>query len=426
MNKLFAFLCVFVIFSVSISAQQSFMDRPSRRIEDDSSLRFALMDSWLKEVPSRVLNRRAELHTLQGGSRIQVRTTTGNGEFGIVLARELQGPLAAIAGNSFPGWAQGSWILTRRISDGAPIRIRIFLRSDPNMYVQFTPFTGDKSQMDVVLYNAYVVRSLPIPVAFERLLALPVEEALALAGARFPRQYFDPEPDMYLDTRAFIEAVRSRLPQLQYTDDGAIDENGRYVYIETLAMQEDPAGLNCSGFAKWIVDGILKPHTRELLPITPLKLPFNERNSSFTEPWEEIRDPYFGLDWIRNLGSRAGTVLRSPAFSVLEEFEVRARPFSQIIFRQNGSSSVRHYPGFLPDIGYGFEGLYPLLYTLAINEPGRIYLAAVNNEVGAPVTAENQRGLPRMRQYYHIAVLVPYFNEYGDFRVTVFESAAET
>ena len=364
------------------------------------------------------------MHTLQGGSRIEVRSERGNGEFGIVLARELQGPMAA--GNSFPGWAQGSLILTRRISDGAPLRIRVFLKSDPNMYVQFTPFSGDRSQMDVVLYNAYVVRSLPIPMAFERLMLLPVEEAIAMAGARFPRHYFDPEPDMYRDSRAFINAVRQRLPDLQFIDDGAIDENGRYVYIETLLNQGDPAGLNCSGFAKWIVDGILKPHTGQFLPIAPLKEPFNERNSSFTEPWERIRDPYFGLDWIRNLASRAGTALRSPAFSVLEEFEVRTHTFSHIISLDNGSSTVRHYPGFLPDIGYGFEGLQALLYTLAVNEPGRIYLAAINNEIGAPTTVENPRGLPRMRQYYHVAVLVPFFNEFGNFQVIVFESAAET
>jgi hypothetical protein len=31
-----------------------------------------------------------------------------------------------------------------------------------------------------------------------------------------------------------------------------------------------------------------------------------------------------------------------------------------------------------------------------------------------------------MRQYFHVAVLVPYFNENGAFQVAVFESAAET
>jgi hypothetical protein len=210
-------------------------------------------------------------------------------------------------------------------------------------------------------------------------------------------------------------------------DDGAIDENGNYVFINTLLSQNSSApGLNCSGFAKWIVDGILKPVTGELLSIAPLKQAFGNRGSSFTQPWEELRDPFFGLDWCRNLASKAGAVLRSPAFTALEEFEVRNWPFSQVIFRDNSGSSVRSYPGFLPDAGFSIEGIHPLLYSLAIDEPGRIYLAAVNTEIGAPTTPDNLRGTPRLRQYFHIAVLVPYFNEQGNFQVTVFESAEET
>ena len=87
---------------------------------------------------------------------------------------------------------------------------------------------------------------------------------------------------------------------------------------------------------------------------------------------------------------------------------------------------IRPYPGFLPDAGFSFEGIHPLLYTLAIDEPDYIYLASVNNEIGPPATPDNPRGGIRMRQHYHIAVLVPYFNEYGNFRVAVFESAEET
>jgi hypothetical protein len=110
----------------------------------------------------------------------------------------------------------------------------------------------------------------------------------------------------------------------------------------------------------------------------------------------------------------------------LAEIEVRDLPFSMVLIRQNGTSSAHAYPGYVQNAGFGVEGLMPLLYTLAVDEPGRIYLAAVNDELGAPVTPDNPRGLPRIRQYYHIAVLVPYFTERGVFQVAVFESAAET
>jgi hypothetical protein len=281
--------------------------------------------------------------------------------------------------------------------------------------------------MDVVLYGGYVVRSLPVPVPFERLYTMPLNDVLNLAGPRFPRRYFDPIPEDYYYSRKFIAQVRPHLSRLRFADDGAIDENGNYVFIETLMPQTaGVAGLNCSGFAKWLIDGILRPVTGKRLSIPPLKAPFGSRGSSLTELWEELRDPFFGLDWIRNLAAEANSVLRSTRYGILEEFEVRSDSFSLVLVPEERSFVLHSYPGFLHEAGYGTEGLYPLLYTLAIEEPGRFYLAAVNTESGPETTVDNPRGRPRLRQYFHVAALVPYFDEFGVFRVVVFESAAET
>ncbi|WP_411048633.1 hypothetical protein [Treponema primitia] len=413
-SRLIIVLLAFLGTLIPLSA----LDQPIARIPDDSSLRISLKDSWFTEVPSVVLNKRRLLQTLPGGGRVEVRAQAAGDEFMIILAREMNG--------SFPGWAQGSWVLTRRRNDGAALRIRIFPQSDFNTYVQFRPFSEDKCVMDVVIYNAYVVNSLPLPIPLERLFVLPLEEVLDLAKDKFPRQYFEPQVGSYRDVREFIGRFRERLPELSFRDDGAIDENGRYVFINDLAVQDGEAGLNCSGFAKWVVDGILRPLTGERLSIGPLKAPFGERGSGFTAPYEELRDPFFGLDWTRNLASIAGKVLRAPAFGDLAEIEVRDAPFSAVIRRERQGPVVRSFPGYLNDAGFDIEGIHPLLYTLAIDEPGRIYLASVNAEMGAPVTADNPRGLPRMRQYFHVAILIPYFNEYGNFRVAIFESAEET
>jgi hypothetical protein len=340
---------------------------------------------------------------------VQVRAEAGRSEFVVILARERD--------RIFPYWTQGSWSLYRRMDDGGPIRLRFFPRSDPYGYVQFRPLDDRKSRMDVVLYDAYVVRDLPVPFAFERLLLVPAEEILRTAGAAFPRRYFEPRPEDYRDVRNFIAQVRQRLPELRYRDDGAIDEEGRYVFINTREVQDGAGGLNCSGFAKWVVDGILRPVTGSRLAIEPLKAPFGSRGSSFTEPYETLRDPFFGLDWTRNLASRANAALRAPEFGALQEIEVQKAPFSTIEIRQGRTAALRTYPGFLPNTGFGFEGLQPLLYTLALDEPGRIYLASLSDETGPA---------PRMRQHFHVAVLAPYFNEKGGFQVAVFESAAET
>jgi hypothetical protein len=280
--------------------------------------------------------------------------------------------------------------------------------------------------MDAVVYDAYIVRSLPLPVSLDRLYTMPLTEALKLAGDKFPRRYYEPNPSDYREQRSLIAKVRERLPELEFADDGAIDQTGRYVYINTGLEQRGQPGLNCSGFAKWLIDGILRPVTGERMEIPPLKAPFGQRGSSYTNLWEEWRDPFFGLDWIRNLASRAGTTLYSPSFGSLKEIEVRHEPFSQIILRGKRNSVVYSYPGFVENAGYGIEGLQALLYTLAIDEPGKFYLAAVNDERGPLSSPENPRGTPRMREYFHVAALIPHFNERGVFQITVFESAAET
>ena len=409
-------------------------DLPLSRIVDDSALRDSVKDSWLVETPGRVLAKPGVLHTLPGGGRVQLRAEASKDEFMVIFARELKNSNGNGRGNgnganrvgSFPGWAQGSWILIRNRNNGEATRIRVFLRSDPYTYVEFRPFTNDKCQMDVVLYNAYIVRSVTLPVTMERLYTMQLGDVLNLAGSQFPRRYFEPNPDDYRLQRQFITKVRENIKGLEFADDGAIDQRGNYVYINTgLEQKGNPPGLNCSGFAKWLVDGILKPFTGERLDIPPLKEPFGERGSTLTDLWERQRDPFFGLDWIRNLASTVWSKLLSPAFGNIDEIEVRSDHFSQMILRTKNNSTLYAYPGFLENAGFGIEGLQPLLYMLAIDEPGKFYLAAINNERGPVATQANPRGAPRMREYFHIAAFVPYFSENGVFHIVVFESAAE-
>jgi hypothetical protein len=391
-------------------------------IPDDSALRVLIKDAWLTAEPPMVLRNKSFTDTIPGGGPVQVRTETRGGEFTVILARERNG--------SFPGWAGGSWVFTRRLDTGRAERIRVFLRSDPLAYVQFRPMeenpalggktmgSTNKSLLDVVIHEAYIVRGLPIGIPFDRLLTIPLEEALAAAGDKFPGRYFEPDPRMYRDVWEFVQKVRAALPGLKFEDDGALDEQGRYVFIRNLAPQEPGrGGLNCSGFSKWIVDGILYPVTKNRLAIDPLKEATARRGSSLAANYEDLRDPFFGLDWTRNLAMEAAKAYRGPGFASVEEVEVREETFAAVIDRTRGASYARSYPGFLRNAGFSMEGLRPLLYTLAVNEPGNIYLASVNNESGPQ---------PSIRQHYHNAVLVPYFNEYGVFQITVFESAEET
>ncbi|MDR2097221.1 MAG: hypothetical protein LBP37_01705 [Spirochaetaceae bacterium] len=385
------------------------LDTPVSGIAEDLALRLKLFDAWFIETPSRVTSRPALLEVLPGGGRVEVRTERIRDEFGIVLAREFS--------RSFPGWAQGSWVITRSMKDGSLVRIRFFPRSDPYTYIQFYPLDGERSLMDVIAYDAYLARSVVVPLSLEHILSAPLQEVLRTLKQTALVRYFEPHPEDYQNIRALLGGVRRLLPGLSFADDGAINENGEYVFIKTLEPQKENFGLNCSGFVKWLVDGLLRPVTGRRLPIFPLKQRYGERGSSFTEPYEQSRDPFFGLDWIRNLASAVGLTLKSPAFTVLDEIEVRECPFSEVIVRTGRTSRTVPYTGFLPDAGFDIKNLKALLYTLAINEPDTVYLGAVNAELPPK---------PRTRQYFHVAAFFPYFDGYGTFHILVFESAAET
>ncbi|MCL2762304.1 MAG: hypothetical protein FWD36_03725 [Treponema sp.] len=414
------FLTFFFIFLGLVGQFAVGQDVAVGKIADDSALRNRVKDAWFFENPVKVLAQPRTLYRLAGGDNIELRAEAAQNEFMVIFAREHNNS------GKFPGWAQGSWVLTRRKDTGEATRIRVFLRSDFNTYVQFRPLNADKCLMDVVLYDAFMVRSLPLPVSFDRLYTMPLDEVLHLAGNKFPRKYFEPNPANYREQRLLIANIRKKLPELRYVNDGAMDQAGQYVYIDSGLEQSGQPGLNCSGFTKWLIDGILRPVTGERLAIPPLKAPFGDRGSSFTEAWEELRDPFFGLDWIRNLAAQAGTTLYSPAFGNIHEIEVRQEPFSQVILRGKNNSIIHSYPGFLEYAGYGVEGLWPLLYTLAIDEPNRFFLAAVNNEMSGPPPKSNPRRPILMRQYFHVMAFIPYFTENGIFQVAVFESASET
>jgi len=83
----------------------------------------------------------------------------------------------------------------------------------------------------------------------------------------------------------------------------------------------------------------------------------------------------------------------------------------------NGIQTYEPYPANFEIGGYRVDGLRPLLYVLAIREPGHFYVASFNRRMGQDVA---------LRQYFHEALLFPYFESGGEFKVAVFESAEET
>ncbi len=315
----------------------------------------------------------------------------------------------------FPLSSAGTYILRRRRSDGALDQLKIFVRSDPGFFVRIWPEgreeaspadrrDRERSAMSVYLAGVQVHREIPLPVSIETLLEEPFERIVDLTSARidWSRVYPSTDDPRYRDVALMASRARSMLHTLPDAEDGAMDEEGNLVFIESLVLQDQEPGFNCSGFAKWIVDGLHSGLYGSFLPIEPLKEKHLEvRGHRWSEPLEDARDPYFGLDWTRNLAVTMLSASQGGREVHPEAADVR---------------SVA-YEAYVEDVGYPVDRLSRIMYLLAVDEPGHFYIASLNREFGSD---------PVLHQHVHVAVLFPYFDDRGRFFVDVLERNVET
>ncbi len=329
-------------------------------------------------------------------------------------------------GATSPLYTQGTWILKRSPRDGAPIQAKVFLRGDSGTFLRMYP-AGDRCTMDLVVYGAVLNQGVPLPVSFERAFTSPMPDIVAWTSGIVDWSLFSPKPALYREVRAFVSTTRSRIGGLRYAYDGALDSSGMPVLIATGERQTGESGLNCSGFAKWIVDGFYRPLKGRLLdPLAMAKKRLDERVSDAAGPYESDLDPFFGLDWTRNLALALMDARYPSRPHSINEIDIRISAFAMITASGglgspeavNGSSGYTTYAAYQNDLGYRVDGLKALLYVLALREPGNIYLASFSRKSGGII--------PGLSRHYHVAVLAPYFEKTGEFKVAAFESVVET
>jgi hypothetical protein len=293
------------------------------------------------------------------------------------------------SGDDFPVYSQGSYIIKRNRRDGAFVQVKIFLRDDPGFFARIFP-TGGRARMNIFLAGRRTYSNVVLPIGFKELLGLPFGDIVRMTDGvvRWDLILRRPNPTRFaavLDAHEKI--MRGR-------------EEGTWARYEerTEAPAGSPVGSSLL-FAKWVADAMYRERSGELLEVEELAERRPEtRGHEFSAPFEEGRDPYLSLDWSRNTAAAlhrsvsptlAGAQGSKPA--TLEAHDVRSVAFSR----------------YVEDVGFPLGELRRVLFVLAAEDPGHIYLGSVNSERGED---------PTLRQHGRLYLFFPRFDQEGHFR----------
>ncbi|MFP3959560.1 MAG: hypothetical protein ACLFUX_05285 [Spirochaetaceae bacterium] len=395
---------VFLLSLVAVSVSLHALPRersPEDRIPETADVRTYMREEVLAPKQE-VLERPREQVFRQNVSdtRVKYEVRAGDEHFYLLFLNEVP---ASDRNDGYPVFGAGNYIVRRNMDDGSFSQIKVFLQTDPGFFARLFP-DGDRVRMEIHAAGERLYSNIALSTSFERLLFAPFSTVIEMTDSIVDWEYLLPEvdPARYEEVRTMAERARDALSSLPDAEDGAMDENGKLVSIESLVLQDDQPGFNCSGFAKWIVDGIVEPRTGEYLGIDRLKQKhLDARGHRWSARREEERDPYFGLDWSRNLAAALLELDRPGSDIDPEAADVRRVPYAR----------------YVEDVGYPVGELRRVLYGLALEEPGHFYIGSVNQEFGTE---------PVLRQHVHIAVFFPYFDESGRFRVTLLERNVES
>ncbi len=140
----------------------------------------------------------------------------------------------------YPLYSRGSYIIRRNSETGNFTQVKIFIRTEPESFVRIHP-AGKRSVMDVYLLGTLLYKGVVLPVPIEQIVVEPFSKILELTRFQIGWELLLPQEQRPVDvvTLSMIEALRSELGNLRDSDDGAIDEDGRYRDIDDLALNPE-------------------------------------------------------------------------------------------------------------------------------------------------------------------------------------------
>ena len=414
--------CVFL--PLPVFAEWNSMDIP-----DSAEIRRQISREWF-EAPLDVLRGlNSEIRTNQIGLQFQVRLEEQQDVFLTIVAPKSQmkvdvyeaAGVRTATEDSYNMESPGAWILVRSKKSGEPLLARWHFAKDAGVYIQFRP-NQNTSLADLVIFDCYAARGVPLGVPFEKFYTASFAEIQAWTKKSVPWNYVEPRAGRYDDTLVMIQTIRAALKKIAYADDAAYNEEGKPVSIHNGQARFIPENLrkklslSSAGFVKWICDGLVEPLAGSYLKLAPLVKETVETNPTGSQGVLASKwNANFSLDWTRNLAAAVLSVRSQKTIFYKDSgVDVSIEPFAA----RWTDRGVQSTAGYIKNTGYKIQYLKPLLYVLATTYPQYFYLAAIRQ------TGKNAGG-SEIKVFNDAAAVFPYFDSEGKFKATVFYDGAE-
>ncbi len=426
-KKLFSAFTLFL--ACGILGRPLFAEWNSYKIPDSAEVRRQISREWFEGSLDFLRSVNSEIRSNQIGTQFQVRLEEQQDAFLIVVAPKSQmkvdvyeaaGMRTAVE-DSYNMESPGSWLLVRSKKDGSPILARYFFSQNSGVYIQFRP-NEKTSFADLVIFENFAARGVPIGVPFEKFYTASFAEVQALTKNNIPWDYVQPRIGQYDDTLVMVQTIRENLKNIAYADDAAYNEEGKPVSIQNGQPRFVPFNLrskisvSSAGFVKWICDGLVEPLAGSYLKLSPLVQKTVQVNPSGSQGILEANyNSNLSLDWTRNLAAAVLSVRKNNTILYKDSgVDVSIEPFAARWTDRGVQSAV----GYISNTGYKIQYLKPLLYVLATVNPQYFYLAAIRQTGKGPKGEE-------VKVFNDAAAIFPYFDADGKFKVVVFYDGAE-
>ena len=284
-------------------------------------------------------------------------------------------------------------------ADKKLLKAKVYFHKANNSYLLFEK--GNLGKYDIYLFGKLYRKNLFYFFSFESLKTLSLYKILSLLDdANLRDEVLIVKDDSKLKEK-FINQVISVSTPMKYVDDGARDENGNFVYINSENKQNNKEqGINCSGFVKEIADNyirLINPDFRFLSIGELKKVRENERKNITFQYYGLGYDPFFGRDWAKNISDKINQLCN---YNII----------SSRVYEDD------QYAFYDRDRGYDVKDLKEVLYRNQQNDSNYFYLLVFNR-----LRSEK----PVVPEYHHLSIAVPYFED-CHFYLRVFESGVET